>query len=408
MPFRQSLLFTLLSFIGILVSAQAQETDNILPANGMTPRYLTANEMSIATGQPSLTLMSRNSTHIPAWSMSGGTTGQSVTGLVPGFSSDCAGVKIEIVVTTTDEETNPAQEDVFRVHLSQMVDNDVFTSGYELGNPVRTALPAGPFHTRTIVLESIYPVKPNAPLSVRIQREPDDPADTFPRPVGLVMVKITPLPCPAEAKVVQNVPGYNSWPMIQALDKKLVCVYSRGNGHSIDEDIRAVYAQTSTDGGKSWSPETVVANTPGNGEVAIGKGLDSTGAMLLWVRRIGNEWNHDLYRSTDGVHFTLVTTPKLDPMPIQITDIFAVPTVGLMALWFAGNYNDDGPSHSWGTLTSSDDGRTWKQNVIESDLSKADWPTEPAAIVLPAATSPTPGIMAAAAMRIPRVRIRFP
>jgi len=186
----------------------------------------------------------------------------------------------------------------------------------------------------------------------------------------------------AEPLVVQNVSGYNSWPMIQAIGEKLVCVYSRGTGHTIGEDARAVYARTSTDYGKTWTTETVVANTPRYGDVAVGKGLDSNGAMLLWVRRVGKEWLHDLYRTTDGVTFALVTTPKLDPVPVQITDIFAVPKVGLMALWFAGRYNDDGPSHSWGKLTSSDNGATWVQTTIESELPKPQWPTEPSAVYL--------------------------
>ena len=186
----------------------------------------------------------------------------------------------------------------------------------------------------------------------------------------------------AEPHVVQEAKGYNSWPMIQAIGEKLVCVYSRGSGHTIGEDARAVYARTSTDGGKTWTPETVVANTPGYGEVEVGKGLDSTGAMLLWVRRVGLAWHHVLYRTTDGETFALVATPKLAVSPVQITDVFAVPTVGLMALWFAGNYGDNGPSHSWGTLTSSDNGVTWKQITIESGLNKAQWPTEPSAVYL--------------------------
>lgn len=182
--------------------------------------------------------------------------------------------------------------------------------------------------------------------------------------------------------VVQDVPGYNSWPVIQTLGEKLVCVYCRGTKHTIEEDARAVYARTSTDNGATWSPETVVADTPGYGEVTIGKGLDSTGAMLLWVRRIGPEWNHDLYRTTDGVTFTRIATPKLDVMPIQITDVFTIPGVGLTALWFAGNYGDNGPCHSWGTLISSDDGATWTQRVVEEKLTKAEWPTEPSAVYL--------------------------
>ena len=347
-----------------------------------SPICLSANNMSIATGQPSLVLMSSGATHIPVWSLSGGTVGQSVAGLVTGLPSGCAAVKIEIVVTTADAETSPLYEDVYRCHLSQMVENSTFTSRYVQGNPVRTALPVAPFHTRTIVLESYYPVVPNAPLCVRIQREPHDPADTFTRPTGLAMVKVTPLDALAKPHVVQNVRGYNSWPMIQAIGEKLVCVYSRGTAHTIDEDARAVYARTSTDEGKTWTTETVVANTPGCGEVEVGKGLDSTGAMLLWVRRIGAGCIHDLYRTTDGVTFARVATPKLAVVPVQISDVFAVPTVGLMALWFGGNYGNDDTSHLWGKLTSSDNGATWTQTTIESGLTKSQWPTEPSAVYL--------------------------
>ena len=202
--------------------------------------------------------------------------------------------------------------------------------------------------------------------------------------LGMTMAAVcTGLYALAEPRVIQEVSGYNSWPMIQAIGDKLVCVYSRGTSHTIAEDARAVYARTSTDNGKTWTPETVVANTSGYGEVAVGKGLDSDGAMFLWVRRMnGSECVHDLYRTTDGVTFLLVATPKLAVAPVQITDIFSVPTVGLMALWFAGSYGDDGPSHSWGTLTSRDNGATWAQSTIESELTKPQWPTEPAAVYL--------------------------
>lgn len=343
---------------------------------------LNANQMSIATGQPSLVLMSSGSTHIPVWSLSGGTVGQSVAGVVTGLPSDCAAVKVEIVVTTTDETTSPEFQDVYRVHLSQMVEGAPFTERYALGKTVRTALPDAPFHSRTIVLETYYEVVPDAPLTVRIQREPGDPGDTFTKPTGLAAVKVTPLQALPKPHVVQDVPGYNSWPMLQAIGGKLVCVYGRGKGHTIESDDRAVYARTSTDGGKTWTAETVVADAKDYGEVAVGKGLDSTGAMLLWVRRIGKGgWNHDLYRTSDGLTFTLVATPTLAVRPMQITDVFSVPNIGLMALWFGGDYSDK-PTQSWGRMTSSDDGKTWTQTPVETGLLKADWPTEPAAVYL--------------------------
>lgn len=346
------------------------------------PVFLTANDMSIATGQPSLVNMSHGSTHIPVWSLSGGTTGQSVAGIVNGLPQGCIAVRVEIVVTTTDPSTSPEFSDVYRVHLTQLVENAPFTAKYALGKTVQTPLPAGPLHSRTIVLESYYEVDPNAPLWVRIQREPGEPGDTFTRPTGLAVVKVTPLSdLSQQTHVVQDVAGYNSWPMIQAIGDTLVCTYSRGSGHTIGEAARGVYARTSTDRGKTWTEETVVAETPGYGEVTVGKGLDSTGAMLLWVRRIGKDWNHDLYRTTDGVTFKHLATPELAVQPMQITDVFAVPDVGLMCLWFAGKYSDK-PVHSWGIMTSSDDGATWTQKTIESGLMKKDWPTEPAAAYL--------------------------
>ena len=344
-----------------------------------TPLTLTASQLTIATGKPSLVTMTDGASHLPVWSLSGGTEGQSVAGLV-NLPSDCAAVKVEIVVTTNEPSAEAGAEDVYRVHLSQMLENGPLGERY-IGNPVRTLVPTKPFVTRTIVLDSYHRVIGGAPLNVRIQREPKDPANTFTRPTGLAMVKITPLSATPKPFLVEDVKGYNSWPMMQAIGDKLVCVYSRGSGHTIGEDARVTYARTSSDRGRTWTPETVVANTPGFGEVPVGKGLDADGAALFWVRRVGKEWLQDLYRTTDGVNFKLLTTPKLSPSPVQITDIFTVPKVGLMCLWFSGSYAD-GNDHAWGTLTSADNAQTWKQTTIESGLTKAQWPTEPSAAYL--------------------------
>jgi len=187
-----------------------------------------------------------------------------------------------------------------------------------------------------------------------------------------------PLAAPPQVHLVQDVPGYNSWPMIQALGDRLVCAYSRGAAHDIGEGVRGVYARTSSDGGKTWTGEVCVVNDPDFGEVTIGKGLDETGAMLLWVRAWSAKPHHDLYRTVDGVTFERFATPALSPMPMQITDVFKVPGVGLMSLWFAGNYQAD-RKNSWGVLTSKDGGRRWTQRTVEEGLEKSDWPTEPSA-----------------------------
>lgn len=181
-------------------------------------------------------------------------------------------------------------------------------------------------------------------------------------------------------KPVESKSGYNAWPMIQFTGDRLICTYSRGSGHSIGEGRRDAFARVSTDGGKTWGEETVVTANPDEGEVMIGKGLDSRGAALFWVRCIGKKWHHDLYRTEDGIRFVKISSPKLDPMPMQITDMFAAKK-GLMCLWFATSYSSDGRS-SWGTLFSADDGATWTQKTVESDLPLPDLPTEPSVAVL--------------------------
>lgn len=195
-------------------------------------------------------------------------------------------------------------------------------------------------------------------------------------------------PCgDARVSTVQTPPAYNSWPMVQAVGGKIVCAYSRGSAHSVGEGRRGVYARTSADGGATWSDEVCVCNTPEWGEVTVGKGLDASGAMLLWIRRVdGRGWGagtfHDLWRTADGISWKKIASPDLDPHPIQITDVFAVPGKGLMSLWFAGSYGKKEGGHAWGVLTSSDNGRTWVQRTVEGDLPKSEWPTEISAVHL--------------------------
>ena len=90
---------------------------------------------------------------------------------------------------------------------------------------------------------------------------------------------------PEKAYVVSDVPGYNSWPMIQAVGTKLFCSYSRDNarppnGHTINPGSRDSYLRLSVDGGRTWSDEITVADDPKIGEVNEGIGLDETGAAI--------------------------------------------------------------------------------------------------------------------------------
>ncbi|MBO5722108.1 MAG: hypothetical protein J6S19_03230 [Lentisphaeria bacterium] len=185
--------------------------------------------------------------------------------------------------------------------------------------------------------------------------------------------------------IVCDVAGYNSWPMICAVKpSRLVCLYSRGSEHTIDEKIRGIYARYSDNGGALWSSEIPVSNQPDAGEVPVGKGVLPDGSGLFFVRNCYGSLGsltHTLYRTVNGVEFQKISTLELEVSPIQITDIIVLPSGVIMALWFAGDYRN-GTNHSWGTLKSSDNGLHWIQRVVEKSLPKDQWPTEASGVCL--------------------------
>ena len=202
-----------------------------------------------------------------------------------------------------------------------------------------------------------------------------------PRPEASPMSATGDYRLPEKAHVVSEVPGYNSWPMIQAVGGKLICSYSRDNarpadGHTISPGSRDSYMRYSIDGGRTWSDEATVAVDPLVGEVNEGIGQDETGAALLWVRCWGEIRRHELYRTTDGLSVEKIASLGLDPFPMQVMDPVRVEGLGLVSPWFAGSYRKGG-ANSWGLLVSSDGGRIWSQRIIEKDLLVKEWVTEP-------------------------------
>ena len=230
-------------------------------AYGGAPIHLSATDFVRATGNPSLVTWAKGSVHVPVWSLSGRTEGQSIAALTPPLPADCTAVRVAIQVVNEDASATNSFTDVYRAHIAQVADGQPLNFGAVGGKPVRTRLSA-PGKVRTVVLESYRKVKPGLPLSIRIQREPDDSGDTFVKPAGLLSATVTPLEPPAPAFVVQDVKGYNSWPMIQSVGNRLICTYSRGSAHTINEGARDAYARVSTDGGRTWSPEVKFAADP--------------------------------------------------------------------------------------------------------------------------------------------------
>ena len=283
----------------------------------------------------------------------------------------CCAIKITLRLLSAPSDT----ADVFSSEVFQGVKS--FCSA-----PVRSFVEGSNGRFRNVVLESCLRIEPDLPVRITIKRRSEDEADTFQSESALAGVEIGFLSFSETASLVENSPGYNSWPMCQTLNGKIVCTYSRGSAHDIFEAARGVYARVSSDGGSSWEEETTVCNTPGRGDVTTGKGLDENGKMLLWVRHAGDDgYRHRLFRSTDGKSFETLCDPELPANLIQITDIFHLPGTGMMAMCFGGSYGASVNKY-WGTLVSRDNGRHWYFTVIEKDLDSLQWPTEPSAVVL--------------------------
>lgn len=348
-------------------------------ASAFEPIEIAAKDFACASGNPSLQMWRKDEAVVPVWSLSGGQAGQSVVASTPSLPKECRGVKVELLVVNNEDSASDSFSDVYSVDVAELAEGAPVRT--TRGKPTRFRLAPRPWTPRRLTLESYVVVKGGAPVTVRVSRRPEDASDTYDRPAGLVGVRVTPQEALPPAVVVEEKPGYNSWPMMQCVGGRLVCTYSRGSGHSIGEGSRDAFARVSSDGGRTWSPEVCFAKDPGAGEVMIGKGLDFDGNALFWVRCLGRaKSHHDLYRTRDGVVFEKIAEPALSPFPMQITDVFRVGGK-LMALWFATRYRDD-DAQSWGTLVSADNGATWKQTTVETVMKKADLPTEPCVVNL--------------------------
>ena len=110
-----------------------------------------------------------------------------------------------------------------------------------------------------------------------------------------------------------NIIAANDW----ECRRRIVCFYSRWRGHWHD-GLRGACVRISADRCVSWTPEICIANNPEVCECAEGTGLDNDKSILMWM--ICNKWRrnwHRLYRTVDGVHFTLVCQPSLSPEGVQ-------------------------------------------------------------------------------------------
>lgn len=347
------------------ISIVSAEIDS---ARGTISTMLSAKELSIGTGNPTLNTYTYGIARVPYWSMSGETTGQSVTAYVSSFGDGWDGVEVSLIIMNPSGTPLEADFDVFQARINPIeygTDVDSFT--FLTAPVVHKSSNQGVIDK--VYLTQFSQLDTSKPFMLQVYRKNDHEKDTNLNAVGIVAVEISPIKL--QIIEVQQADQYNAWPFISDINNKLVTVYSKGLGHE-DNTSPDIYRKTSIDGGKNWSSEKMIVNTVGVRDTVTGKGKDSEGNMLIWVRKgaPSDTAIHELYKTIDGETFTSISTPVFSVKASHIGDIFSVPTVGLMAF-----YNSE-ITNSWGVIKSSDNGVTWTQQIIETSIAKLDCPTE--------------------------------
>lgn len=331
----------------------------------------------IAQSGPTQVLVNAGSTYVPALAMDP-TTAESVLAAGVDIPTDCDGVAVVASFAASGDQTsNPA---VYRAILSAPSDGSLVSDGQTIGACVVTQLP-GANAIRRQTIEACFPRPTGSGAAfLRVTREAADGFDLWSGDANLATIEAIPVYLPEKPVEVAPNDAYNSWPMIISSGARLHCYYSKGIEHDTPSTAgRSVVARYSDDDGETWSAERILVDGGGSVDYATcGKGVDSAGNILLWVRRtaVANTPTMHLYRSTDGGDtFTLIASPTFAVRVIQITDIISVPTVGLMAFWMAGALSGEA-GRSWGTVVSANDGATWTQSKKEDSADDLSWPTE--------------------------------
>jgi hypothetical protein len=338
---------------------------------GDAPRFLSQRSLSLASGSPTESTQTSGSTIVPTWQLPKAAA-SSVSGLVTALPRQTGGVKIEAIIAGSGSDAS-ASNCSLRAVVTPMKPGLSWSATQWFGNPNVTPMPFT-HSQRSKVLEAYVPLDDSTlPLAVRVTRESADQFDAWGASVNLAGVKVTPVAAPPNPETVVTTDAYNAWPMTWSLPSgKLVCAYSKRTIHGQPDSTSSVVMRTSVDDGVTWSAESTIRDNPSFDDSTVGRGYDSTGRMLLWVRTsTGNGF--ELYRSADeGGTWVSISSPVMPHPTIQITDVFSVPTVGLMSFWMG--FTDQ---RRWGIVTSADDGLTWSATTVEATATTdANWPTE--------------------------------
>jgi hypothetical protein len=331
-------------------------------------------DLSVGVGSSSLEIYNDNGIYVPCWLMPKENTDQSLVGYVTPLGEGYDGVEISITIVNPYANLDEQNKEVFFTLINPITYGTSMSTGYMFTSPVVHKTSNQGIVDR-IVLKNLVRIDTTKPFMLSVYRKVDDANDTNANAIGIISVEVTPV----KPITIQEPNQYSAWPFIISINDKLVCVYARSQSHT-DNTTTDVFKKTSTDGGKTWSREYKIVDTVNVRDTATGKGYDSDGNALFWIRKgapSSQTETHHLYRTSDGDTFTLISSPVFAEVPAHIGDIFEVPTLGLVAF-----YNTLSATRSWGIVFSSDNGATWEQRQIETGLSFAECPVEISGVYL--------------------------
>ena len=164
--------------------------------------------------------------------------------------------------------------------------------------------------------------------------------------------------------------------MVQFPDGQLAIVYRQGNTHVGVGDYGVIVMRTSSDQGRTWSGAVTIASNSGLDLRNVGGGIAPDGRLVVFYPR----YNPDtatwidmgyIYSEDEGVTWSPYTTVSHNTRTefSSYAPMVAIGSGKLMQGW----YGSTGSSYAVYTISSSDNGKTWGNEVQVLSSSTAQY-----------------------------------